>query len=196
MREFPTPQFDTGEVAWFADGRSGEILQAVLNPVEGMYQYEVEGIGRWFLERHLYHEDPTFQEPPVDVEPDVRIIPDVPAGTVTAEILQDSIDRLTENLEMVTANLGSAIQSVFEFARDADQVQREAMTDLQVAFVTQQSETEDRLREFDSAADESGSGGVFGFFKRFGAAALSPFEAIRGALGQYILDEVHDGLTR
>lgn len=68
--------------------------------------------------------------------------------------------------------------------------------DAQSLIVTQLSGIENSLASQGQAADQTGEGGVSGFFARVGAFVSAPFDTLFTTIAEWILGEVKDGLNR
>ncbi|KKL75495.1 hypothetical protein LCGC14_2054300 [marine sediment metagenome] len=192
MAQEPLQRFQIGDRAWFADGRSGLIIQAVFNPNELDWQYDIEGIGSFFLDRDLFLVNPIVDTPPPPPEPE----PEPTGEFITREEFALLEQRITAAITILREQI-SRIQPGVDSGVTDKLIELEAAIDsLESVIVTQQSEIQNNAESLDAAADESGEGGQAGFFRRLGGFVASPFTSLLDIVNEWILKEVRNGLSR
>ncbi len=196
MAQRPDQGFTIGQRAWFLDGRSGIIQTAAFNTNALEWQYRLEPLGGPFLESDLFNVNPIVDAPVL--EPEIVFVPPAEVGNLINEdtvraIIGASVAGLLFSRDAALRALQSDLEELIN-ERLADQA--ETILSLESRIVTQQSEIENRATAQDLIADETGAGGVGGLFRRIGGFVLNPFAAILGAMEEYILSEVRDGLNR
>ncbi len=192
----PRRRYNIGDTVYLPDGRR-DVIRRVDFDVRGMrWTYFLTDVAGLFQEAGLFALDPRG----IGALPGGAVEIDAPEPTSAEPLILDELERLelellerlellSERLTLRLADLGRGLADLrAEFETTAD--------DLRGRIVTQQSQLNNRLQGMDDAADESGGGGASGLFRRIGGFLLSPFETVRAALEQYILDEVRAGLNR
>lgn len=134
---------------------------------------------------------------PIEEEPSLEPSPEPPLPSLTEERVNElivlALGRFQNELEI---QLGTILQGFVEQNTAAFLVIQEALNDLQRDTQTAFTQITALEVEKTEAANESGSGGVTGFFRRVGGFVASPILGVLDAVAGLFLDEVRDGLNR
>ena len=214
-------EFEQGQAVFDAEGRPGEITQAFYDFDFGEWVYTVEGLGTR-NETDLSAVGADYEEPPpldigtdADSEPEVEVevegpppaeetdigtprdisgyvVP--PSGLSRSDV--EAIVRSWVNLHRLEVNnalraLESDTEAIDKLTSDLDTL-RDSISGL----VLEQVRFRDREAEDLGALEEVDQTSLGGFIRNVGGFLLSPFEKIKGAMEEYILGEVRDGLNR
>lgn len=193
----PPQGFAVGDRAWFEDGRSSLIEEAVFNPVAGQWQYDLGELGRYFLEPDLLREAPEVEEKAILPERGLEV-PSEPVTGVSLELvnvlLTAQIDGLEARVRVLVDETQAALRR--EIA-SPDLPSAQSLADLESRIVTQLSEIQNRGEAIDVAAGAAaGDNGLLGFLEHMGGFLEAPSEAFLEAVGAYIVREIADGLSR
>ena len=213
--------FEQGQQVFDATGKSGEVTQAFFDFDGGLWVYEVTGLGT--VAGDFLSGEPA---PGVQVEPGAIVEEETGngetesggSGGIESEEIDIGTDRDISGYRLPPSGLTR--QDVIDIVRSFVNVHRievnnqfsdlelgsdglaEIQNDLQALkdsiseLVMEQSDFEKRpLSDYESL-DESGDKTLGGFIKSVSGFILSPFDSIKEAFEDYILNEVRDGLNR
>jgi len=214
-------EFEQGQTVFDAEGRSGEIAQAFFDFDGGFWIYEVTGLGTEsadFLsdtapigtqlepesvilgEDEVVEEAPPEDGPPPAEEIDIGTPRDIsgyivpPSGLSRSDV--EAIVRSWVNLHRLEVN--DALQALESDTEAIDSLSSEvdSLRDSISRLVIEQVSSEDRRQVDQEALAEVDQTSLGGFIRNVGGFFLSPFDKIKDAFEEYVLNEVRDGLNR
>ncbi len=216
------PGFQLGDQVRLADGRGGEITAIRPNDDEGFWEYLVSPIFEFFPEFDLTLGTADAAPPGEvafdDLEPVVLTEPAPTGEFVTHDemrqfvvdlinlqgpggITQSDLDNATQTILNAAnlsaqANLLAHVDQTATAMEDVRLFAEARFQELESSVTTGLSKIEKRSTELETAAEESSGFGFLGFVGGLGGLLKDPANWIMTRLEEFIINEVHDGLSR